>query len=163
MFSYKQAFGKLPATEDELGDAIKIANGRFPAQTSEGAEKVAKERFQEIYKRIADMNDAEDRAAITVMAYGLRQKAENRNLDSERNGIRIFEGIYGEAPDTTEEWNIMQAITYSGASRGVDSDGDLLTDEREMELGTDIHNPDTDGDGFGDGVEVANGFNPLEA
>ena len=64
-------------------------------------------------------------------------------------------------PSTTEDWNIMQAITYSGASRGADSDGDLLLDEREAELGTDPNNPDTDGDGFSDGDEVANGFDPL--
>ena len=163
MHSYKLAFDKLPEDESELSDAIKIANGRFPAKISVNAEAAAKERFQEIYKRIADMDNPEDEAAITVMAYGLRQRAENRNLDSERNGIRIFRGIYGNNPETTEEWNMMQAITYSGATRGVDSDGDLLTDDRELELGTDPNNPDSDGDGFWDGVEVANGFNPLEA
>ncbi len=163
MHSYKQAFGKLPGTETELEDAIKIANGRFPTATSEEAEIAAKKRFEKIYKRIADMNNSEDKAAITVMAYGLRQRAENRNLDSERNGIRIFRGIYGNNPETTEEWNVMQAITYSGASRGVDTDGDLLTDEREAELGTDPNNRDSDGDGFGDGEEVANGFDPLAA
>lgn len=35
-----------------------------------------------------------------------------------------------------------------------DSDGDGLTDARELELGTDPHKVDTDGDGFSDGVEV---------
>ncbi len=163
MHSYKSAYGKLPGTESELGDAIKIANGRFPTVTSEEAEAAAKKRFEKIYKRIADMDNPEDKAAITVMAYGLRQRAENRNLDSERNGIKIFRGIYGNNPETTEEWNVMQAITYSGATRGVDSDGDLLTDEREEELGTDPNNRDTDGDGFWDGEEVANGFDPLKA
>ena len=56
----------------------------------------------------------------------------------------------------------MQAITYSGATRGVDTDGDLLVDEREVELGTDPNNPDSDGDGFVDGIEVANGYDPLK-
>ena len=107
------------------------------------------------------MGNPNDNAAVVVIAYGLRQKAENRNLDSERQGIRIFENIYGHLPQTTEEWNIMQSITYSGATRGVDTDGDLLTDEREKELGTDPNNPDTDGDGYLDGPEVANGYNPL--
>jgi len=107
------------------------------------------------------MNNANDNAAVTVMAYGLRQKAENRNLNSEKSGIQTFKGIYGHTPQTTEEWNIMQAITYSGSSRGVDSDGDLLTDEREDQLGTDPKNKDTDGDGYIDGIEVANGYSPL--
>ncbi|PLX28086.1 hypothetical protein C0583_02540 [Candidatus Parcubacteria bacterium] len=160
IYSYKSAFDKLPENEEELADAIKIANGRWPSITNEEAEKRAKEQFQKIYKRIADMNVASDNAAVTVMAYGLRQKAENRNLDSETQGIKTFRAIYGYNPSSTDDWNIMQAITYSGATRGTDTDGDLLIDEREDELGTDKNNPDTDGDGYGDGVEVANGYNP---
>jgi len=159
--SFKSAFKKLPETEEELADAIKIANGRWPSLRSEEAEKEAKEQFQKIYLKAANMDDPHDNAAITVMAYGLRQKAENRNLDSERAGIKIFQDIYGYHPGTTEDWNIMQAITYSGASRGTDTDNDLLLDEREAELGTDPNNPDSDGDGYSDGIEVANGYNPL--
>lgn len=117
MFSYKNAFNKLPETDNEVADAIKIANGRWPSQTSEAAETVAKEHFYKIYKREANMNNPHDSAAIIIMAYGLRQKAQNRNLDSEKNGIEIFEGIYGHIPNNTQEWNIMQAITYSGATR----------------------------------------------
>lgn len=162
MNSFKSAFKKLPETEDELSDAIKIANGRWPSMTSEEAEKEAKKQFEKIYKHIADMNNAHDNAAVTVMAYGLRQKAENRNLNSEKSGIKTFKNIYGHTPSSTEDWNIMQAITYSGASRGADTDGDLLLDEREIELGTDPKKSDTDGDGYKDGAEVANGFDPLK-
>ena len=160
--SYKAAFDKLPETEAELADAIKIANGRWPSITNKDAEEKAKAQFQKIYKRIADMNNANDNAAVTVMAYGLRQKAENRNLNSEKQGIQIFKVIYGHVPSSTRDWNTTQAITYSGASRGVDSDGDLLTDDRERELGTDPKKKDTDGDGYSDGVEVANGHDPLK-
>ncbi|MFA4941429.1 MAG: CARDB domain-containing protein [Patescibacteria group bacterium] len=117
MYSYKNAFDKLPETEAELVDVIKIANGRWPSITNQDAENKAKEQFQKIYKRVADMNNANDNAAVTVMAYGLRQKAENRNLNSETAGIKIFKAIYGHTPSSTEDWNIMQAITYSGASR----------------------------------------------
>jgi hypothetical protein len=161
IYSYKSAYNKLPETEEELADAIKIANGRWPSIINDKAEKRAKEQFQEIYKKIPDMNDAKDNAAVTVMAYGLRQQAKNRNLKSEEQGIKIFKNIYGYTPTSTNDWNVMQAITYSGATRGVDTDGDLLTDERELELGTDPRNKDTDGDGFMDGVEVANGYDPL--
>ena len=44
-----------------------------------------------------------------------------------------------------------------------DSDEDGLTDEEEIRLGTDILNPDTDGDGFLDGIEVKRNFNPLNS
>jgi hypothetical protein len=162
MYSYREAYGNLPSTETELEDAIKIANGRYPSRTSQEAEKKAKEEFRKVYKRIPDMEETEDRAAITVMAYGLRQKAHNRNLESEKKGIKIFRDLYSHAPESTEDWNIVQAITYSGASRGVDKDGDFLTDDREKTIGTDIDNSDTDGDGFLDGIEVDNGFDPLK-
>jgi len=43
-----------------------------------------------------------------------------------------------------------------------DSDGDLLTDDEEEQLGTDPNNPDTDADGFTDGEEVAQDSDPLD-
>ncbi|MFH1564707.1 MAG: fibronectin type III domain-containing protein [bacterium] len=117
MYSYKAAFDKLPETEEELSDAIKIANGRWPSITNQNAENRAKEQFQKVYKRTPDMANGKDNAAVTIMAYGLRQRAENRNMKSEIAGIGIFRNIYNKLPETTEEWNIMQAITYSGAAR----------------------------------------------
>ncbi len=117
MYSFKSAFGKLPENESDLADAIKIANGRWPSVKSEEAEDSAKANFRFIYKRDADMNNAKDNAAVTIMAYGLRQKASNRNLESEKRGIQIFEALFDRAPTSTEDWNIMQAITYSGATR----------------------------------------------
>jgi hypothetical protein len=47
----------------------------------------------------------------------------------------------------------------------VDSDGDGLTDDEEANLGTDPKNPDTDGDGYRDGIEVffPASLNPLVA
>lgn len=41
-----------------------------------------------------------------------------------------------------------------------DTDTDGLFDDREAEYGCDLNNPDTDGDGYLDGDEVKNGYNP---
>lgn len=43
----------------------------------------------------------------------------------------------------------------------IDSDGDELWDHEETQWGTDPHNPDTDGDGYKDKVEIINGYDPL--
>lgn len=43
----------------------------------------------------------------------------------------------------------------------VDTDKDGLGDDIELKLGTDTQFVDTDGDGYTDGEEVANGYNPL--
>jgi len=45
---------------------------------------------------------------------------------------------------------------------GADLDGDGLTEDEELAIGTDPNNPDTDGDGASDGVEVQVGSDPLD-
>jgi hypothetical protein len=52
------------------------------------------------------------------------------------------------------------AISRNGVIR-VDSDGDGLADEDELNIGTDPLLVDTDADGLGDGVEVKQGLDPL--
>lgn len=42
-----------------------------------------------------------------------------------------------------------------------DFDNDGLSDRMELNFGTDITDPDTDGDGHSDGEEIANGYDPL--
>jgi lipoprotein-anchoring transpeptidase ErfK/SrfK len=45
-----------------------------------------------------------------------------------------------------------------------DKDHDGLSNEDEINIyHTDPNNPDTDGDGYNDGVEIKNGYNPLSA
>ncbi len=43
----------------------------------------------------------------------------------------------------------------------LDSDQDGLMDAYESEIGTDPYNSDSDGDGYDDGLEVKNNYNPL--
>ena len=59
-----------------------------------------------------------------------------------------------------ENCNQMDCGTYDIIE--VDTDGDGLVDLIETDFfGTDPNNPDTDGDGYNDGDEVENGYNPL--
>jgi hypothetical protein len=115
--SFREAHGRLPENEEDLADVIKIANGRWPSKTVAAAEEKAKTDFKTVYRRVPDMGDQKDSAAVTIMAYGLRQKAGNRNLESEKRGIQIFKNIYNSLPNNARDWNIAQAISYSGASR----------------------------------------------
>lgn len=52
-------------------------------------------------------------------------------------------------------------ITVGSPEPESDSDQDGLFDAMEIRLKTDPKNPDTDGDGYGDGVEFNSGYNPL--
>ncbi|MDP3899807.1 MAG: hypothetical protein Q8Q23_01870 [bacterium] len=113
--SYRAAFGKLPATTEEWNDVVKIANGRWPSSASATAEARAKTSFKTIYLREANMSNANDNAAVTVMAYGLRPA--NRNLDSEKTAIKTFKAIFGYNPTSATNWDAVRAIAYSGATR----------------------------------------------
>ncbi len=42
-----------------------------------------------------------------------------------------------------------------------DLDGDMLSDRTELNFHTDLTDPDTDNDGYQDGEEIANGYDPL--
>lgn len=113
--SYKSAFGKLPSTETEWNDTIKIANGRWPEERNSLSEANAAEAFKKVYLRAPDRNNSHDDAAVTVIAYGLRPA--KRNTDSEKAAIKIFKDIYGYNPKTATAWDIVRAIAYSGATR----------------------------------------------
>jgi hypothetical protein len=61
------------------------------------------------------MAKANDNAAVTIMAYGLRNTV--RNTDSEKASIKTFNAIYKKTPVSAIDWDIVRAIAYSGAKR----------------------------------------------
>jgi len=113
--SYYQAYKKLPNSEAEWSDVIKIANGRWPSERSAAAEAQAKIEFRKVYARSAVMTNNIDENAIMVIAYGLLPL--QRNLASEKVAIKTFKWVYGHAPVTALAWNVVRAIAYSGATR----------------------------------------------
>jgi hypothetical protein len=84
------------------------------------------------------------------LAEDLDAKSESGNLPS--NGVR------GPLTDTSASATPSSATTPA-VSTG-DDDGDGLENSQEFFYGTDAWNPDTDADGYSDGVEVAHGMNP---
>jgi len=114
--SYLSVFNKLPKSDGEWQDVIKIANGRWPTERNTKHEKEAQDKyFMTIYKRTPDMNNPHDNAAVTVITYGLRPA--ERSLFNELAAVNIFKGIYKTSPGSALEWDIVRAIAYSGAIR----------------------------------------------
>ena len=113
--SYFQAYHKLPNSEAEWSDLLKIANGRWPSERSVSAENQAKVEFKKVYGRNPVMTNNIDQNAIMIIAYGLLPL--QRNVMSEARAILSFRFVYGHAPLNALAWNVVRAIAYSGAHR----------------------------------------------
>lgn len=113
--SYKSAFKKVPKTEAEWSDTIKIANGNWPTERNAEKEKQAKAAFKKIYKREPNLKIAQDANAISIMSYGIRPA--KRNPKSEAAAVKTYRKIYKKAPKSSSEWDVVRAIAYSGAKR----------------------------------------------
>lgn len=59
--------------------------------------------------------------------------------------------------------DIFHRNAYQEPLASKDSDGDGLTDDEEMALGTNPYSPDSDGDGISDSIEKGSGTDPLNA
>ncbi len=80
----------------------------------------------------------------------------SENLENKGNTTNTQKNI--EANKDGQESN---RLREKSAQVSQDSDFDLLSDEEEVRIGTDPNNPDTDGDGYLDGLEVKSGYSPL--
>lgn len=113
--SFKAAYGHLPNSEYEWQEVLKIANGRWPGTLLPPREEAMKAIFSKIYLREAVVTQANDSAALAIMAYGLR--SAKRNLKSEAAALASFKAVYGRAPVDASDWDAVRAIAYSGAKR----------------------------------------------
>jgi hypothetical protein len=98
-----------------------------------------------------------------------------KDIDSDGDGLNDYDEKYfyhtevnnpdtdGDGINDGEEIQNLTSPHYADKKLiEVDSDQDYLNDFFEIQIGTDLMNPDTDGDLFLDGTEVATGYNPLD-
>lgn len=77
----------------------------------------------------------------------------NKKLNANVNSGKVNANANGNTNKT------LKIIT--NAANTVDEDHDGLSGDQELQYGTDPNNPDTDTDGYTDGDEVKNGYNPI--
>lgn len=117
--SYRLAYGKLPASDEEMAQVVRIASGQLPEVASPQAENKARQEFKKIYKRAAVSSSSVDMAAVKIMAYGLKPQPSARNLEAEKQAIKTFSGVYKRIPKNAWDWNIVSAIAYSNVKSAV--------------------------------------------
>lgn len=110
--SYVLIYKRLPKTECDWQNAVRIAKGFVPVVLSPEREKAVEADFAKIYGRAPDRLQEKDNATILIMAYGLRPV--DRSLSMERQAIRIFRAIFLHVPRITHEWDVMRGVAYGG-------------------------------------------------
>jgi len=110
---------------------------------------------------------------ITDNGTYIEQAGSNKRLCVDLDpGYDLSEILEGETNRTIDTFTFIGRLYQKNAaedgaiqmcldSTTPDLDGDLLSYEDEIELGTDPANSDSDGDGLNDGQEVSDGTNPL--
>jgi hypothetical protein len=110
-----------------------------------------------------------------IFIFQIPSVTANNLPDTDADGVPDADeiGIYKtnpNSPDTDQDGYRDRAELITGYSpldkkavklEKVDTDGDGLSDRMELNFHTDITDPDTDHDGFTDGNEIKNGYDPL--
>lgn len=112
---FYDVFAKLPETQDDWDDIVKISNGRWPKQINAAKETEAEKVFKKIYLREPDRTNPHDDAAVVIVTYGL--KPTHRSLENERAAMKSFIHIYKKTPASNMDWKILRSIAESGATR----------------------------------------------
>jgi outer membrane protein OmpA-like peptidoglycan-associated protein len=95
-------------------------------------------------------------APFATLGAGIERKInDNFSLDLNISGNPHFtDDLNGEHDNRNDGfWNFTLSLFWTPGSDKRDEDGDGLSEEFELQLGTDPKNADTDGDGLNDGVE----------
>ena len=162
-YLFTAMYGKI-----EYGKAIYTANGKLQTVTIEpkaGNEIVAGKKFN---------------LSVSATSYSLAEKLKGYILlQVEKNGeawyVNSADSKRYYLPNGETAYTMMRkfglgitndnlkkiAIGVNEWMESFDYDGDNLPDDTENSIGTDMYNRDSDNDGYLDGEEVNNGYDPL--
>jgi hypothetical protein len=135
-----------------------MMNGKYDQEFMFGLEeKIDKINQKEESSRMGpDINNSSLSFNMTMALSDFNQPVEITKPEESEDLLKILEEAMA---------GFMDGMISPGIDPDLDSDSDSdndgLTDVMEEIYGTDKNNPDTDGDGYLDGDEVENGYDPL--
>ncbi len=156
----------IDSDRDGLTDAEEETLGTNPniSDTDSGGAKDGPEVKADLDPKLNPINNPEDDLRILdsdddgLMDFKEEELGTDRfDPDSDNGGIKDGTEYY-----YNEKFSYgLDLLNGSDDSWLFDDDGDGLINRQELELGTNVSNPDSDGGGVGDGIEVQYGSNPL--
>ncbi len=152
----KRAHGEVPGCDgkDEGACAEAVVKQTAGLVSADDLDRATKAIDKHVGRRIAvpptadDGGEKEKPSADDVLAYIPISRREGLNLDVHASPAFV------RTDDETSHRSV-PAVLF------IDADADGLPDDAEKRFGTKPDVADTDGDGFTDGDEVKNGYNPL--
>lgn len=148
--SYEYSYIKIyrSAEKGKIGNPIR---NRLRSDYYNDADVTSSQRYYYTVKTI-NVNGVESENNITVKGVATTAlEGEGGLNDADKDGL----------PDSWERKYGFNAHLKDLISEDDDNDG--LNSFEEYEQGTDPYDPDSDSDGYSDGTEVANDYNPLGA
>ncbi|MFH1611673.1 MAG: Ig-like domain-containing protein [bacterium] len=144
-------------------------------EIKEIAKEQGKEKALERAQEIVDLYKTDKEALIERIKIATQQGEdvgvffEEENVEiSDKIGKEVLKQESKQIVEQIQEMvRILEQKKFEGSVPSIDvvldSDGDGVSDLTEAIYGTDINNPDSDGDGYLDGVEIQNAYDPLNA
>lgn len=135
-----------------------------PSSTEDAGIALEEENTEEEVSEEEEAHEKEENIPVEDEEEPVEESELDYDGDSLTNGEEEALGTDPLEPDTDNDgvfdWD---EVEFHGSDPlDPDTDGDDLNDYDELYVwGTDPNDVDSDEDGFGDGVEVANGYNPF--
>jgi len=165
----ESAQGRSPQREQENKKEKEPEKEGFEGETKEREEPEQKteEEEKQDKKKQKEVDDITEK--IIEVKQDIREtKEESETIKEKVDKIKSQEGKSERSLEKANEKEKKEEKDGSSFQKFTpnndilfDSDGDGLADKEERKYGTEIFDPDTDNDGYLDGVEVDNGYNPV--
>ena len=110
IYSFEQAFGRMPRSTEDWDDVIRISTNQVPIQRNTPAEERVLLIKPPLPYQGEGWGEGFEETDVIFIAYGLRP--EKRDLGLEIEGIKKFIDIFGRLPSNTMDWNILRSLVY---------------------------------------------------
>lgn len=110
--SYYLVYKKMPQTTSDMLELERLSGGLCPQGRIKSVDQNSQNKFFQIYKHWPNAKNKNELQTVCMIGYGTKINTK-RNLTAEKKSLTKFTKIYGRLPNSTLDWNIIYAMSYS--------------------------------------------------